>query len=254
MTLAAPQAGTAPQAGSAPQAGTAPQPGPAPESFGRGGGFPYARALRRGRGTLHLVAEGLGRTEVYARLDVGAWFRVTAGERALVAALRGPVLDVGCGPGRLVTAARSLGLDAVGIDVDPEAVRLARESGGEAIHGSVFDAAAALDATARRGPGWGGALVVDGNIGIGGDPVSLLARIWELTAPDALAWVETAAKPWINHRFTARVLDARGRESGAFPWAAVGWQVLPALANACGWDTLATRSLEGRVFCQLRRR
>lgn len=232
----------------------APQTGSAPASFGLGGGFPYARALRHGRGTLHLVADGPGRGEVHARLDVGAWFRVTRGERSLVAEVNGPVLDIGCGPGRLVAAARALGLDAVGIDVDPEAVRLTRKSGGEAIHGSIFDPAASLDATGRRGTGWGGALLFDGNIGIGGHPLSLLARIWELTAPGALAWVETAAQPWTDHRFTARVRDARGRESGAFPWAAVGWQVLPALADACGWDTPATRALEGRVFCQLRRR
>ncbi|WP_077490991.1 class I SAM-dependent methyltransferase [Sinomonas mesophila] len=233
---------------------TAAQAGTAASSFGRGGSSPYARALRRGRGTLHLVTDGPGQGTVQARFDVGAWFRVTAGERSLVAELRGPVLDIGCGPGRLVATARALGLDAVGIDVDPEAVRLTRKGGGEAIHCSVFDAAASLRASGRPGEGWGSALLFDGNIGIGGEPMSLLHRIRDLTAPGGRAWVETAAQPWTNRRFTARLRDAWGRESRDFPWASVGWEVLPALADACGWDTLATRALEGRVFCQLRRR
>ena len=38
----------------------------------------------------------------------------------------GPVLDVGCGPGRLAAAARSAGLPSLGIDSAPAAVRLAR--------------------------------------------------------------------------------------------------------------------------------
>ncbi|MQY23977.1 class I SAM-dependent methyltransferase [Nocardia macrotermitis] len=42
------------------------------------------------------------------------------------AAGAGPVLDVGCGPGRITTYLDSLGLDVSGIDLSPEMIRLAR--------------------------------------------------------------------------------------------------------------------------------
>ncbi|GLY40984.1 methyltransferase [Amycolatopsis sp. NBRC 101858] len=41
---------------------------------------------------------------------------------------RGPVADLGCGPGHLTAHLRSLGLDAFGVDVSPEMVSLARSS------------------------------------------------------------------------------------------------------------------------------
>jgi SAM-dependent methyltransferase len=41
---------------------------------------------------------------------------------------RGPVADLGCGPGHLTAHLRSLGLDAFGVDVSPEMVSLARAS------------------------------------------------------------------------------------------------------------------------------
>ncbi|MFC9994336.1 class I SAM-dependent methyltransferase [Nocardia sp. NPDC127526] len=38
----------------------------------------------------------------------------------------GPVADLGCGPGRLTTHLRDLGLDVFGLDLSPEMIRLAR--------------------------------------------------------------------------------------------------------------------------------
>jgi SAM-dependent methyltransferase len=38
----------------------------------------------------------------------------------------GPVLDVGCGPGRITTYLHGLGLDVRGVDLSPEMVRVAR--------------------------------------------------------------------------------------------------------------------------------
>ncbi|MDQ6797207.1 MAG: class I SAM-dependent methyltransferase, partial [Actinomycetota bacterium] len=41
----------------------------------------------------------------------------------------GPVLDIGCGPGRHLLALARRGVEATGIDVTPAAVRVARSRG-----------------------------------------------------------------------------------------------------------------------------
>ena len=89
-----------------------------------------------------------------------------ATDDAAIRTAQGPVLDVGCGPGRMLRAAALQGHLVLGIDVAPAAVRLARGQGLPVLLRSVFD----------RLPGmgrWGTALLMDGNIGIGGDPSAL---------------------------------------------------------------------------------
>ncbi len=49
----------------------------------------------------------------------------------------GPVLDVGCGPGRHPLALARRGVEATGIDVTP-AVRVARSRGASVVEGSIF--------------------------------------------------------------------------------------------------------------------
>jgi len=63
----------------------------------------------------------------------------TAEERALLARLPGPVLDVGCGPDRLVVALLELGVPALGVDTAPGAVAMARQQGASVLARSVFD-------------------------------------------------------------------------------------------------------------------
>ena len=82
----------------------------------------------------------------------------------------GPVLDVGCGPGRHVSSLLSRGVEALGIDTSPTAVRLARRRGAPVAHQSIFDA---VPDTGR----WRCGLLLDGSIGIGGNPESLLRRV-----------------------------------------------------------------------------
>src|SRR5947209_16130852 len=48
----------------------------------------------------------------------------------------GPVLDVGCGPGRHVLALARRGVLALGVDVTPAAVRYARPRGAAVMLGS----------------------------------------------------------------------------------------------------------------------
>src|SRR5204863_7462240 len=93
----------------------------------------------------------------------------TAPEEARLAAMAAPVLDVGCGPGRLVVGLARRGAVALGVDPAPAAVALARGRGAAVLQRSVFDP---LPGHGR----WRTIVLADGNIGIGGDPVRLLRR------------------------------------------------------------------------------
>ncbi|MBL7258141.1 methyltransferase domain-containing protein [Actinoplanes sp. LDG1-01] len=111
------------------------------------------------------------------RADPGAWCadRVP-GDDGLLDRCRGATLDVGCGPGRLTAALLGRGQPALGIDVSAVAVRLARERGAVALRRDVFGP---LPGHGR----WETLLLADGNLGIGGDPATLLARCRDLLAP-----------------------------------------------------------------------
>lgn len=133
-------------------------------------------------------------------------------ERAL-AGLAGPVLDVGCGPGRHLCALARQGVVALGIDVSPTAVALARVAGARAIIGSIFE-------EVPRAGHWGSALLLDGNIGIGGSPERLLSRVAELLAPGGQILVELAA-PWRATVRTRVRLETVRAASDWFDWAEV---------------------------------
>ena len=66
---------------------------------------------------------GTGQTRTLAIDDWHA--PATAVEHELCASLRGPVLDLGCGPGRMVVALAARGVPALGIDASPAAVTTA---------------------------------------------------------------------------------------------------------------------------------
>lgn len=159
----------------------------------------------------------------------------------------GPVLDVGCGPGRLAAAARSAGLPSLGIDLAPSAVRLARAKGALAAVACVFGE------LPHPGP-WRHILLIDGNIGIGGRPESLLRRCVELLADDGVVHVEVGAPGSGNRSLRVR-LERNLVDSGNwFPWAEVSTDGLPALAAEAGLLVLQTWSHAGRWFGELGRK
>jgi len=150
----------------------------------------------------------------------------TAEERHLLSAVRGPALDVGCGPGRLLEALARRGVFGLGIDPAPAAVALARSRGCSVLQRSVFDR---MPAEGR----WGTVLLLDGNVGIGGEPERLLRRCRELLRSDGVVIVEVEppGSGWSTHR--ARL--ERGHEIGAwFGWAVVGADAIAMLASAAG--------------------
>jgi len=147
----------------------------------------------------------------------------------------GPTLDVGCGPGRL-TAALAVGL---GVDVSPVAVALTRARGGAALRRDVYE----------RIPGegrWRHALLADGNIGIGGDPVRLLRRVARLLASGGSVLVETD-RPGIGLRPTRARVD----DGAWFDWALVGADSVPDAAASAGLDVRWMGAHDGRWFAEL---
>ncbi|MFG2123155.1 class I SAM-dependent methyltransferase [Streptomyces sp. NPDC048710] len=180
---------------------------------------PYALALRPGRGPVYLrLADGRR-----IRMPVHRWHeQPTVDDKSVLERCAGPVLDVGCGPGRMCRALLSRGVFALGVDVTPRAVALTCALGGLALRRSVFDRL-----PAERG--WQTVLLVDGNIGIGGDPHGLLRRCGELVAPTGRLVVEVDPHD-VEELCTARFENLAGQGGPFFPWARLGRPALHRIA------------------------
>lgn len=157
-----------------------------------------------------------------------------------------PVIDVGCGPGRHILALSRRGVHAVGVDISPGAVQLARRRGARVIEGSIFD----------RLPGagsWGSALLLDGNIGIGGRPAELLSRTGALLRRGGVALVEVEPPGASSQTLRVR-LESETDRSDYFPWARVSVDDVGELARSCGFALGECWSAGGRWFARLDRR
>ncbi|MGY4642882.1 class I SAM-dependent methyltransferase [Cellulomonas sp. URHB0016] len=165
----------------------------------------------------------------------------------MLARCEAPVLDVGCGPGRLVGALNARGMPALGIDVSARAVQQARDRGAMALLRAVEHE---VPAEGR----WGTVLLADGNIGIGGDPAALLDRCHLLVGPHGLVLVETDADHDADDSAPLTLRHADGRTSRPMPWARVGARTLARLAPRCGFVVLEQWNLRGRTVVALRAR
>jgi SAM-dependent methyltransferase len=215
-------------------------------------GAPYGEALAGG-------PDGRSQTEIehadgsITPLWGGAdWRRLRPGDASLIERCSGPTLDVGSGPGRFTVALGERGVPALGIDVAPDAVRIARAAGSLTLLRDVFS----------RVPGagrWQNVLLADGNIGIGGDPAALLSRVAELLAPSGRALVEVQPPGRELRRERVRLRHCRGHGYGHqagdwFPWAHVGADQLAAIAAEAGLSPAETWSCGGRWFATLGRK
>ena len=201
-------------------------------STAAGGDPPEARYRLAGGGT--------------RKLPLRRWLGpVDGADLAILAHAAGPVLDIGCGPGRHLAALAAAGHEGLGLDLSPVAVRLARARGAEAILRDVF---ADVPRTGR----WRTALLLDGNIGIGGAPAALLARARELVARGGVVLVETGAPGAPTRRLRVR-LETRAVVSPWFGWAVVGADGIAASARAAGLRPAAAFEAGGRWFARLER-
>lgn len=200
----------------------------------------YARGLATGQDLLLRMNDGGWRSQ-----NVRRWLAdADEVDRRVIARCTGPTLDLGCGPGRLAAALAAQGTVALGVDISARAVNLARRRGSVAVRRDVF---APLPGEGR----WSWALLVDGNIGIGGRPQRLLRRVRQLVRRGGAAIVEVCAED-VEVCGEARIAVA-GMTSRPFPWAQLGAPALRRSAAATGWRPVQTWDDGGRRFVLIRK-
>jgi SAM-dependent methyltransferase len=188
------------------------------------------------RGAVVLRGEG-------GRLAEGAHWVRPADEVDLrvLARCQGPVLDVGCGPGRHTVALAEQGISALGVDITDALLDVARPRGAAVLRRSVFD----------RLPGvgrWGTALLLDANLGIGGDLAALLQRLHELLRPGGLLLAEPGSGP---ERGAARI-EVGGAAGPWFPWVGVDEAALLEAVGSSDLFRVRERWVDdGRAFVAL---
>ena len=198
-------------------------------------------------GTARVVATGIDGRTVPSLSEVDRWTAPADDvDRLALSRCEGPVLDIGCGPGRIVTALAERGIPALGVDVSPRAVSLTTSRGASALHRPVQD----------RLPGegrWGSVLLMDGNIGIGGDPADLLRRCAELVRPDGLVLVEVDPDDDLDDSTPIVLRSSTGRHSTPLPWARVGTRALIRHARTTHLHPTEDWRTPHRAFLTLRR-
>jgi SAM-dependent methyltransferase len=164
-------------------------------------------------------------------------------DRAVVELCEGPTIDLGCGPGRLVTELVRRGIPALGVDQSATAVGLARRNGAVVIRRDVFEP---LPGTGR----WQTVLLADGNVGLGGDPLRMLRRAAELLGRGGHCIVEFEAVArgirtgWVR-------LESSKTIGPWFRWASVGIDCAAELAAEAGLALTGIHPIGNRVVASL---
>jgi SAM-dependent methyltransferase len=178
-------------------------------------------------------------------LDVSRWTTpADAVDMLVVARCEPPVIDLGCGPGRMVQALAESGRAALGVDISSVAVGMSMARGGLALRRRIDEP---LPAEGR----WGTALLMDTNVGLGGNVGALLARCMRLVTPGGLIICEVDPLPE-RHDVHTVVLRTEAATSPPMEWSRIGTSAL--LQAVASLDLLLVEEWMsgGRAFVALR--
>jgi glycosyltransferase A (GT-A) superfamily protein (DUF2064 family)/SAM-dependent methyltransferase len=178
-------------------------------------------------------------------LEVSRWSGAAdVVDMLVVARCEPPVIDLGCGPGRMVQALSESGRAALGVDMSSVAVGLSMARGGLALRRRINQS---LPAEGR----WGTALLMDGNVGMGGEVATLLARCAQLVRPGGLVICEVDRVSG-RHENSSVVLRTAEATSVALRWSRVGTAALLQAAKSLDLLLVEEWTAGGRVFVALR--
>ncbi len=196
-------------------------------------------------GATEVTSGTTGGEETVLVLDVGRWSaEADRVDEMVVSRCEAPVIDLGCGPGRMVQALTRSGRSAMGVDMSQGAVDATRTRGGAALRRLVSET--------MPGEGrWGTALLMDGNLGIGGDVAALLRRCRDLVGPGGLVICEVDPDP-SRDEVGHVVLRSPGVASAPMPWSRIGAATLARVASALDLVLHEEWVAEGRAFVALR--
>jgi len=176
-------------------------------------------------------------------VDVPRWHAaVDEIDEMLVARCRPPVLEVGCGPGRLLVALTDAGVPALGVDVSAAAVEVGRARGAQVLRRDLNDP---LPLEGR----WGSVVLLDTNLGIGGDVRALLRRCADLVAAGGIVLCEVDPEPAVADSRLVELRSAAGTVS--LPWARAGSSQVRGLAAQLDLVVDEEWSGGGRAFLSL---
>ena len=164
-------------------------------------------------------------------------------DEAVTQMCSGPTIELGCGPGRLVARLIQRGIPALGIDRSATAIRLAGRGGAPALLGDVFEPLPGMGL-------WQTVLLVDGNVGLGGDPRRILGRAAELLGSGGRCVAEFDAEP-IGIRARWVRLESARDVGPWFRWASVGVDSAATLAGQVGLTLTSVRLIGTRVLANL---
>ncbi len=179
-------------------------------------------------------------------LDLARWCgEADPVDLMVVARCEPPVVDLGCGPGRMLVALNQSGRPALGIDMSAVAVATSLSRGALALHRKVADR---LPAEGR----WGTVLLIDSNVGMGGDLEGLLRRCCDLVGAGGLIICEVDPSP-DRHEVQQVVMTGAGVTSTPLPWGRFGARTLARIAARLDLLVVEEWSADDRVFVTLRR-
>ena len=138
---------------------------------------------------------------------------VDAERNLLAEAVKGPVLDIGAGAGRLALHFQSLGWPVVAVDLSPGAVEVCRRRG-------VVDARLGDLRDPPTDKAWSTILLMCGNLGLAGgwdETRQLLSRLHQIAAPEAVILADSVDPTRLDDD-GSRLHVERNRSAGRPPW------------------------------------